>query len=107
MEGLTAFVSGFDKEKPKSQPTQVEATSNKSHTDDMPSTSSAPCSLPFSIAEILSDKRSLHDPQPCIESGDVGSKLNGYAFQGKMGFISKGNALKESEFSFRRLNVVL
>ena len=82
MEGLTAFVSRFDEEKPRNEPARGEDIAEEIQTDNMPSTSSS-ISLPFSIAEILSDKRSLSKPQRGIAAEDVRNQLNSYTFQGE------------------------
>jgi len=80
MEGLTAFVSRFDEEKPRNEPARGEDIAEEIQADNMPSTSSS-ISLPFSIAEILSDKRSLSKPQRSIAAEDVRNQLNSYTFQ--------------------------
>lgn len=85
MEGLTAFVSRFDDEKQEKQPRQSTSTTEQSQAGNMPSAgSSAARSLPFSIEEILSDKRhSVTDRQQNIPREDVQKKLNDYSLQGK------------------------
>ena len=85
MEGLTAFVSRFDEEKQEKQPRQSTSTTEQSQAGNMPSAgSSAARSLPFSIEEILSDKRhSVTDRQQNIPREDVQKKLNDYSLQGK------------------------
>ena len=85
MEGLTAFVSRFDEEKQEKQPRQSTSTTEQSQAGNMPSAgSSAARSLPFSIEEILSDKRhSVTDRQQNIPREDVQNKLNDYSLQGK------------------------
>lgn len=85
MEGLTAFVSRFDEEKQEKQPRQSTSTTEQSQAGNMPSAgSSAARSLPFSIEEILSDKRhSVTDRQENIPREDVQNKLNDYSLQGK------------------------
>lgn len=85
MEGLTAFVSRFDDEKQEKQPRQSTSTTEQSQAGNMPSAgSSAARSLPFSIEEILSDKRhSVTDRQENIPREDVQNKLNDYSLQGK------------------------
>lgn len=86
MEGLTAFVSRFDEEKQEKQPRQSTSTTEQSQADNMPSagSSAARRSLPFSIEEILSDKRhSVTDRQENIPREDVQNKLNDYSLQGK------------------------
>ncbi|CAH3104985.1 unnamed protein product [Porites lobata] len=84
MEGLTAFVSRFDEEKQEKQPRQSTSTTEQSQADNMPSagSSAARRSLPFSIEEILSDKRhSVTDRQENIPREDVQNKLNDYSLQ--------------------------
>ena len=86
MEGLTAFVSRFDDEKQEKQPRQSTSTTEQSQAGNMPSagSSAARRSLPFSIEEILSDKRhSVTDRQENIPREDVQNKLNDYSLQGK------------------------
>lgn len=85
MEGLTAFVSRFDEEKQEKQPRQSTSTTEQSQAGNMPSAgSSAARSLPFSIEEILSDKRhSVTDRQQNIPREDVQKKLNDHSLQGK------------------------
>ena len=86
MEGLAAFVSRFQKEKPELQSRRIESTADKSLGDNMPSNSSASNSLPFSIEEILSDKRKLNhlnEPQRRNEGHDRESKQKDYTFRGK------------------------
>lgn len=86
MEGLTAFVSRFDEEKQEKQPRQSTSTTEQSQAGNMPSAgfSAARRSLPFSIEEILSDKRhSVTDRQQNIPREDVQKKLNDYSLQGK------------------------
>lgn len=88
MEGLAAFVSRFEKEKPEVQSTRIEPTADKSHRENMPSNSSASNSLPFSIEEILSDKRRLNpvnEPQlqRRNEGHDLDNERNDYTFRGK------------------------
>ena len=100
MEGLTAFVSRFDKGKREKQPGEREATTDKSRTDNMPSTSSTAGSLSFSIAEILSDKRNLNEPQRTIPTEDVENKLYGYTLQGKKTSISRRNSIKINRLIF-------
>lgn len=83
MEGLTAFVSRFDEEKQEKQPRQSTPTTEQSQPGNMPSagSSAARRSLPFSIEEILSDKRhSVTDRQQSIPREDV---QNDYSLQGK------------------------
>lgn len=80
MEGLTAFVSRFDKGKPEDRSTQVE-TKLERPKDNRPSASSSLVSLPFSIAEILSDKR--NEPRN-KEREDIPNEIKSYtAVQGK------------------------
>lgn len=86
MEGLTAFVSRFDEEKQEKQPRQSTPTTEQSQAGNMPSASSSAArrSLPFSIEEILSDKRhSITDRQQSIPREDVQKNLNDYSLQGK------------------------
>lgn len=86
MEGLTAFVSRFDEEKQEKQPRQSTPTTEQSQAGNMPSagSSAARRSLPFSIEEILSDKRhSITDRQQSIPREDVQKNLNDYSLQGK------------------------
>ena len=86
MEGLTAFVSRFDEEKQEKQPRQSSPTTEQSQAGNMPSagSSAARRSLPFSIEEILSDKRhSITDRQQSIPREDVQKNLNDYSLQGK------------------------
>lgn len=86
MEGLTAFVSRFDEEKQEKQPRQSTPTREQSQAGNMPSagSSAARRSLPFSIEEILSDKRhSITDRQHSIPREDVQKNLNDYSLQGK------------------------
>lgn len=76
MEGLTAFVSRFDKGKRENRRTQTDPKAERDH-NNMPSASSNLVSLPFSIAEILSDKQTgprvnqTDDPQNEIRSYNV------------------------------------
>lgn len=85
MEGLTAFVSRFDKGKPENSRTQIDTKAERDK-DNMPSASSNLVSLPFSIAEILSDKRSgprvnqTDDPQNEIRSYNVQGEKENYSF---------------------------
>ncbi|KAJ7323378.1 hypothetical protein OS493_031853 [Desmophyllum pertusum] len=74
MEGLTAFVSRFDKGKPEDRSTQVE-TKLERPKDNRPSASSSLVSLPFSIAEILSDKR--NEPRN-KEREDIPNEIKSY-----------------------------
>lgn len=86
MEGLTAFVSRFDEEKQEKHPRQSTPTTEQSQAGNMPSASSSAArrSLPFSIEEILSDKRhSITDRQQSIPREDVQKNLNDYSLQGK------------------------
>lgn len=86
MEGLTAFVSRFDEEKQEKHPRQSTPTTEQSQAGNMPSTGSSAArrSLPFSIEEILSDKRhSITDRQQSIPREDVQKNLNDYSLQGK------------------------
>lgn len=86
MEGLTAFVSRFDEEKQEKHPRQSTPTTEQSQAGNMPSagSSAARRSLPFSIEEILSDKRhSITDRQQSIPREDVQKNLNDYSLQGK------------------------
>lgn len=86
MEGLTAFVSRFDEEKQEKHPRQSTPTTEQSQPGNMPSagSSAARRSLPFSIEEILSDKRhSITDRQQSIPREDVQKNLNDYSLQGK------------------------
>ena len=81
MEGLTAFVSRFDKGKPEDRSTQVEAKLVERQKDNRPSASSSLVSLPFSIAEILSDKR--NEPRN-KETEDIPNEIKSYtAVEGK------------------------
>jgi len=85
MEGLTAFVSRFDKGKPENRRTQTDPKAERDH-NNMPSASSNLVSLPFSIAEILSDKRTgprvnqTDDPQNEIRSYNVQGKKENYSY---------------------------
>lgn len=85
MEGLTAFVSRFDKGKPENRRTQIDSKPERDH-NNMSSASSNLVSLPFSIAEILSDKRSgprinqTDDPQNEIRSYNVQGRRENYSF---------------------------
>ena len=86
MEGLTAFVSRFDEEKQEKQPRQSTPTTEESQAGNMPSTgfSAARRSLPFSIEEILSDKRhSVTDRLQSISREGAQKKLNDYSLQGR------------------------
>ena len=78
MEGLTAFVSRFEKRKSIVEHTGVEATAERGPREQMQqSSSSNSISLPFSIEEILSDKRRLShvsEPQQSNHAQDVGNK---------------------------------
>ena len=79
MEGLTAFVSRFDKGKPENRRTQNDTKAERNH-NNIPSAPSNIVSLPFSIAEILSDKRNgprvnqTDDPQNEIRSLNIQGK---------------------------------
>lgn len=76
MDGLTAFVSRFDKVKPQdSSATQVDG----GRVQDNASSSSSLVTLPFSIAEILSDKR--NEPRK-KETEDISIEMRRYAVQG-------------------------
>ena len=105
MEGLAAFVSRFEKEKPVVQSTRIEPIADKSQRDNMPSNSSASNSLPFSIEEILSDKRRFNPvSEPQLqrrnESHDLDNKRNDYTFRGKKAVTLKGIvSLQESNIS--------
>ena len=86
MEGLTAFVSRFDKRKPENRKTQSESKAERDH-NNMPSAPSNLVSLPFSIAEILSDKRNgprvnqiEESPQNEIRSFNIPGKKENYSF---------------------------
>lgn len=79
MEGLTAFVSMFDKGKPENKRTQIDSKAERDQ-DNRPSVSSNLVSLPFSIEEILSDKRSGIRSS---ESKDVRNDMKNYTVQGK------------------------
>ena len=103
MEGLAAFVSRFEKEKPEVRSTRIEPTADKSHRENMPSNSPASNSLPFSIEEILSDKRRLNtvnDPQRRNEGHDLDNKRNDYTFRGKKAVTFEGIvSLQENNIS--------
>lgn len=76
MDGLTAFVSRFDKVKPQdSSATQVDGGREQ----DNASSSSSLVTLPFSIAKILSDKR--NEPRK-KETEDISIEMRRYAVQG-------------------------
>ena len=85
MEGLTAFVSRFDQGKAENRTTPTDSKAERDH-NNMSSASSNLVSLPFSIAEILSDKRSgprinqTDDPQNEIRSYNVQGKKENYSF---------------------------
>lgn len=85
MEGLTAFVSRFEKRKSVVERTGVEATTERGPREQMlHSSSSNSTSLPFSIEEILSDKRRLSnasEPQQRNHAQDVGRKPDNYNIQ--------------------------
>ena len=77
MEGLTAFVSRFDKTKPQdSSATQVD----DGRVLDNASSSSSSVTLPFSIAEILSDKRNESRKK---ETEDIRDEIRQYTVQGR------------------------
>lgn len=90
MEGLTAFVSRFEKRKSVVERTGVEATTERGPREQMlHSNSSNSTSLPFSIEEILSDKRRLSnasEPQQSNHAQDVGRKPDNYNIQGNSSF---------------------
>lgn len=78
MDGLTAFVSRFDKVKPQdSSATQVDGGREQ---DNAMQSSSSLVTLPFSIAEILSDKR--NEPRK-KETEDISIEMRRYAVQGR------------------------
>lgn len=79
MEGLTAFVSRFDKGKPENRTTQADTKAERDH-NNMSSASSNLVSLPFSIAEILSDKRS---GSRVSQTSDLQNEIRSYNVQGK------------------------
>ena len=79
MEGLTAFVSRFDKGKPENRRTQNESKAERGQ-DNRPSAPSNLVSLPFSIAEILSDKRNASRSN---ETEDIPNDVKSYTVQGK------------------------
>lgn len=85
MEGLTAFVSRFDRGKPENTRTTLTDTKAERDHNNMSSASSNLVSLPFSIAEILSDKRSgprvnqTNDPRNEIRSYNVQGKKENYS----------------------------
>lgn len=80
MEGLTAFVSRFDKGKPENRRTQIDSKAEPRDQDNRPSASSNLVSLPFSIAEILSDKR---NGSRSSETEDMRNEMKSYTAQGK------------------------
>lgn len=85
MEGLTAFVSRFDKGKPENRRTQNESKAERGQ-DKTPSAPSNLVSLPFSIAEILSDKRNASRSN---ETEDIPNDVKSYTVQGKMVNLKK------------------
>lgn len=81
MEGLTAFVSRFDKSKPEdTSAIQVDAKAGREQDNGPAAASSSLVTLPFSIAEILSDKR--NEPRS-KETEDTSNEMRRYAAQGK------------------------
>ena len=86
MEGLTAFVSRFDKGKPENRRTQTDTTAERDHNNIPSAPSNIAVPLPFSIAEILSEKRNgsranqTDDPQNEIRSFNIQGKKENYSF---------------------------
>ena len=108
MEGLAAFVSRFEDGKLETCSLGEEAAATEtSNKDFMPNSSATTSSLlPFSIEEILSDRRDIshtnEQGRSNVARNVIGSKRNyGFPFQGKTGvdLLKNGIYLWTIEFT--------
>lgn len=108
MEGLAAFVSRFEDGKLETCSLGEEAAATEtSNKDFMPNSSATTSSLlPFSIEEILSDRRGIshtnEQGRSNVARNVIGSKRNyEFSFQGKTGvdLLKNGIYLWKTEFT--------